>query len=327
MHLHRRTFLGSAFGVAASAMLPRVAWGHEKPPFPLYDTHAHFYSNDPSRYPFNSGAPKEYAERAVARAMAHPMTPETIFKMWDENGVALGCGVQYNTTYSTANTYLLDASRAHPDRIISIVILDPVGADAPATLEKMAREDGIAGVRFTGRPEENGEFHFLSEKAAPSWEMADRLGLAIVLMPVGNLQEMGVAMARVGEHSHRYPNVRIVLDHIGFPEPKTLPESFGLTPEHLALAGHRNVFYKYTNLLIRQLQAADVAARPFLEYVVKTYGASKMVWGSDIGNTQGTMQEFVHEALASAAGLSAEEQRALFHDTAAATFIPGGRPA
>jgi predicted TIM-barrel fold metal-dependent hydrolase len=324
MTLRRRTFLGSAFGAVASFALPRGVLGAEKPPFPLYDTHAHFFSNDIVHYPFSSGAPQAVRERIIARAMASPMTPEVVFKSWDEAGVAMGCGVQYNSTYSTDNRYLLDITRAHPDRITAIVILNPVDGATPALLGKMAREDRIAGVRFTGNPDAGGEYHFLSPAAAPSWEAANRLGLVVVLMPVS--PETAPAMARVAEHAARYPRVRIVLDHIGFPRPEATP-SFGLSPEHVALARYKNVYYKYTTLLIEQLRAAKVPTGPFLAHMVRTYGADRMVWGTDIGNTPGTMQDFVQMALASAYGLPLRDRRALFHDTAKRIFLPGGAPA
>lgn len=321
MTLHRRTFLGAAFGVAATSLLPRTAFGQAQPAFPLYDTHAHFFSNDTAHYPFKSGAPQNVAERIMARAMANPMTPDVVFKMWDECGVAMGCGVQYNSTYSTDNSYLLDITRTHPDRIVGIVILNPTDGATPGTLETMAHENRIAGVRFTGPADSAGEYVFLSPAAAPSWEAANRLGLVIVLMPVG--QPTAPAMARVAEHARRYPRVRIVLDHIGFPQPLTSP-SFGLSPEHVALAKYPNVYYKYTTLLIEQLHAAKVPAGPFLKHVVKIYGADKMVWGTDVGNTQGAMSDFVHHALDSAKGLSLRQQRAIFHDTAKRIFVPGG---
>lgn len=300
-----------------------MAFAQPKPPFPLYDTHAHFFSNDTARYPFNPGAPLSVREQIVARVMAEPMTPEMVFKLWDETGVAMGCGVQYNSIYQTDNRYLIDITRAHPDRITAIVILNPVDGSTPAMLEKMAREDRIAGVRFTGNPDAAGAFHFLSPAAAPSWEAANRLGLVVVLMPVA--PDTSAAMVRVAEHAKRYPRVRIVLDHIGFPKPEDGP-NFGLSPAHVALARHRNVYYKYTTLLIEQLNAARVATGPFLQHMVRTYGADRMVWGSDVGNTPGTMRSFVDMALASAASLSRKQQRALFHDTARRIFVPGGTP-
>lgn len=93
----------------------------------------------------------------------------------------------------------------------------------------------------------------------------------------------------------------------------------------LALKEHDNVYYKYTTLLIEQLHAAGVDERPFLEYMVKTYGSDHMTWGSDVGNTPGSMFGWVQYALASASGLSLEDQKGLFWDTAERTHVPGGR--
>src|SRR5690606_27237196 len=116
-----------------------------------------------------------------------PQTPKEVFAFWDENNIAKGAGVQYSSTYRFDNTYLLDISREHPDRIIPVVILDPLDAATPAALETMARDNKIAGVRWTGTPTAppgaaagapnttNSDFNFLSDAAAPSWEAANRL--------------------------------------------------------------------------------------------------------------------------------------------------------
>ena len=122
----------------------------------------------------------------------------------------------------------------------------------------------------------------------------------------------------------RYPNVNILLDHIGFPKAELGP-NFGLSPQHRALTRHKNVFYKYTTLLIEQLHAAKVPFGPFLEHMVQTFGAGQMTWGSDVGNTPGSMFMWVQHALDSASGLSEQQQRALFYDTAVRIHVPGGR--
>ncbi len=59
--------------------------------------------------------------------------------------------------------------------------------------------------------------------------------------------------------------------------------------------------------------------------MVKTFGANQMIWGSDVGNTPGSMFMWVQYALESAAGLPLKDQQALFHDTAERIFVPGGR--
>jgi predicted TIM-barrel fold metal-dependent hydrolase len=322
--IDRRRFIGTGLATAGVLTLPSAAFGHViKPSYKLYDTHGHFYTNDADKYPFNSRTSRYGPEIMVAKAMRFPQTPKEVFAFWDEVGVAKGAGVQYSSTYRFDNSYLLDIAAEHPERIIPVVILDPVDAETPATLQKMATENNIAGVRFTGTPAETGEFVFLSDAARPTWEMANQLGLLVVLMPIGG--DTAAAMAGVAEHAARYPNVYILLDHIGFPRPEALPDTWGLTPQHLALREHDNVFYKYTTLLIEQLHAANIEEKPFLEAMVETFGADKMTWGSDVGNTPGSMFAWVQYALASAVDLPMQAQQDLFWNTAERTHVPGGR--
>jgi predicted TIM-barrel fold metal-dependent hydrolase len=333
--LRRRTFLGSALGAAAISTLPKRAFGNViVPPFKLFDTHAHFYTNDADKYPFNSRTSRYGPEIMVAKAMRFPQTPKEVFAFWDECDIAKGAGVQYSSTYRFDNRYLLDIAKEFPDKIIPIVILDPEDSKTPDTLAQMAAQNRIAGVRWTGSPtpvpgappgpgqSTNSDFAFLSAKAAASWEAANRLGLTVVLMPIGG--DTRGAMRKVAEHAVRYPNVNILLDHIGFPRPE-VSKDHGLSPEHYALAKHKNIYYKYTTLLIEQLHEAHVPEKPFLEHMVKTFGADQMTWGSDVGNTPGSMFKWVQLALESASGLTLAQQKAMFFDTAEKIHVPGGR--
>jgi L-fuconolactonase len=321
--IRRRTFIQSALTVAAVASLPEVTWAKPLAHFRLFDTHAHFYTNEPDKYPFNAKGARFGADKMIAKAMANPMKPEVIFKLWDEAGIERGCGVQYNSTYATDNRYLLDVAAKYPQRIVPVVILAPTDAATPGSLARMAKENHISGVRFTGASDSSGNFVFLSDAALPVWETANRLGLAIVLMPIGD--KVPMAMQRVGQLAKRYPNVNIVLDHIGFPHPEQLPDTFGLTPEHLGLAGHANVYYKYTTLLIEQLRAARVDLENFMHHMVGVYGADHIVWGTDVGNSEVDLTEYIKHALDSTASLKLAQRKSIFYDTAAKVFVPGGR--
>lgn len=324
--IDRRGLLGTGIAVAGAAALPKMAFGHViVPSFKLFDTHAHFYTNDADKYPFHATRSRYGPEIMVAKAMRYPNTPKEVFEFWDECGIAKGCGVQYNSTYQTDNSYLLDVAAQYPERIIPVVITDPLTADGAAQLEKFTRQNHIAGVRWTGTPDKQGTFSFLSDAAAGSWETANRLGLVVVLMPIGG--QMAPTMATVAQFAQKYPRVNIVLDHIGFPQPKQLPATQGLTPEHVALAKLPNVYYKFTTLLIEQFLREGVELKPFVEYMVKTFSADKMVWGSDTGNTPGSRFKWCQYALDSASGLSQAQQKAMFFDTAQRVFVPGGRPA
>ncbi|WP_375201499.1 amidohydrolase family protein [Hyphococcus sp.] len=328
--IERRTLIASALAATAIAPLSgqasAMASKAKARPFKLFDCHGHFYTDDWRNYPFDAHTARYGPERMVAKAMENPMTAEKVLKFWDEAGIERGLGVQYSSTYFTDNSYLLDIAEKY-DRIIPIVILDATAADeTPATLKKMASENGIAGVRFMGVPNENNEFPFLTDAASASWEMANELGLTITLMPITRT-DPGKAIRRVGELADKYPNVGVVLDHIGFPRYGARPDSWGYLPEHLELAAHKNIHYKYTTFLIEMLLADDTPLKEFLEYTVGVYGADHMIWGSDIGNSEVDDLLFVQHALDSASGLSMEQQKALFYDTAKSLFIPGGRGA
>ncbi|MEJ0023825.1 MAG: amidohydrolase family protein [Alphaproteobacteria bacterium] len=338
--LRRRTVLASSLALAAAASLQGVARGAPLAPFKLFDTHVHFHSNDPVKYPFRA----DMAPALRADTIAHPVTPDILFKIWDDAGVERGCGVQLNFAYYTDNRYLLAVAEKYPNRISPIVVLEPADPATPAALEAMAKAYGVSGVRFAGSPDAAGNYLFLSDGAKGAWETADDLGLAVVLLPVrpDQPQILPAAMKRIGVLADKYPNVRIVLDHVGFPVAENSP-TFGFSAEHLALVAHKNVYYKYTTFLMAQLRTAGVPLKDFLNYAVGVYGADHFVWGSAVGNNEvarrGTFAggeamsnperygELVKLALDSAEGLTLAQKTAMFHNTAKGLFIPGGRAA
>ncbi len=113
--MKRRTFIASTLAAAGAASLPEMGFGKGLAPFKLFDTHAHFYTNQPDKYPFQATGARYGAERMIAKAAAKPMTPEAVFAFWDQVGIERGTGVQYNSTYGTDNSYLLDCAKAHPE--------------------------------------------------------------------------------------------------------------------------------------------------------------------------------------------------------------------
>ena len=74
--IKRRTFLASAMAAAATTALPRRSQSAGLAPFKLFDTHAHFYTNQPDKYPFNATGARYGAEKMIAKATAKPMTPQ-----------------------------------------------------------------------------------------------------------------------------------------------------------------------------------------------------------------------------------------------------------
>jgi L-fuconolactonase len=137
----------------------------------------------------------------------------------------------------------------------------------------------------------------------------------VVLMPMmsDNPRALPAAMRRIGELAARFPRLNIVLDHFGFPVAERTA-TFGFSPEHLALADHRNVHHKYSTFLLEVLRRGGVPDRDFLYFAVATYGADRVLWGSDFGNTPGEFGAFVRRALDSAVDLAPVQQRAIFYE-------------
>ncbi len=336
--VERRTFLASSLAMTAAAALPDIARAAPLAPFKLYDTHTHFHAADVARYPLRA----DISAASKADTIAHPITPDSLFKIWDAVGVERGCAVQLNFVYYTDNRYLLAVAEKYPKRITPIVILSPTDPATPAALRAMAKAYGVSGVRFAGTPDSDGNVEFLSDAAKGVWETANDLGLAVVLLPVRpvtDLRGLPAAMTRIGAFADAYPKVNIVIDHFGFPVIEKTP-TFGFSPEHLALKAHKNVYLKHTTFLIAQLQTGAVSTKDFLNYAVSAFGADHIVWGSAIGNNEVARRgqfvggaamsnpedypQLIKLALESAEGLTLAQKKAVFYDTAKGLFVPGG---
>ena len=63
----------------------------------------------------------------------------------------------------------------------------------------------------------------------------------------------------------------------------------------------------------------------FMREVVDIFGAERVMWGSDYGNTKVTYPQMVEQAIAACANLSEAERNAVLHDTGRRVF--GSAPA
>jgi len=289
---------------------------------PLYDTHAHFYTADTAMYPIDATGAREGAEALIARITADPGTPERVFSLWDAAGVRSGAAVQYNTAYKTDNRYALKIADDHPSRIGAVVILSATDPETPGKLREMALAHGVTGLRLVGFSDESGTFDFLSgDSAMATWAEAARLGLALVLMIRLNPGESPEpALIRVGELARRFETVRIVLDHCCWPGNMPGSDSVGFTPSHRALAAAANVSFKVTSLNFGRFEREGIDASCFIRAAADLYGADRLMWGSDFGNTLTNYALLAEAARRSGALLNDAERSAYFYDSGAAMF-------
>jgi L-fuconolactonase len=288
-------------------------------PFKLYDTHSHLFTNDIEHYPINTANAVEGEENLRQRILTNPSTVERILDLWDANGVEGGVGVQYNSSYKTDNSYLIDSEMRYPRRVAAVVILNSTDPGTPSKLREMVRKQGISGVRFTGFADANGAYPWLDSPAAlETWSVANTLHLSVVLMYLPPAASPA-ALDHIGALAKRYSQTKIVLDHVGWPVPTGAPE-FGLIAAYQSLAKHRNVYYKFTTINLDSIDKAAVSPAQFLRHAVEVFGANHVMWGSDFGNTKGDYADMVGRAVAATSLLTPRERRQVLHDTGRVVF-------
>lgn len=325
----RREFLISSAVALSLSARPDVGAAVAGAALPLFDAHCHLKSADLQRYPriASPGAPSygSSGASAVLPSARAGETPEVeqVIRWMDANQVEAAAAVQHRGTYGFDNHYILDCADRFPARFAPVVVLDAQDAATPAAVHDLVKTHGLAGVRLTGMATDDGQFPWLSSAAAlNTWAAANDAGLAVDLMttPPGRSPP---AIAEFKRLAQRYPRVRLVLDHVAWPNPEG-PSDYGLDALQRSLTEHGNIYYKFSTINLDFLRAAQVDAADMLQHVVQIYGADHVLWGSDIGNSAGTYAEMVNRMLAACSRLSDTQRRQVLHDTGRAVFVRGG---
>ncbi len=303
----------------------------------LFDSHAHLVADDQVRYPRNPmqrAADAPYRHPGVIGKPGghhgpHPVNevPDALRMlqwMQDENVDGM-VAVQKRMIYRLDNSYILDSSDLYPELFSAVVILDAEDDATPALVRQYVQNNGLAGVRFFGGRKPDGSMPWLnSPEALRTWDVAQEFGLVIdleVLSEGGG----GPSIPAIIALARKYPNIRIVLDHLLEPEmTEGHGEHYGLDARYETLAGEKNIFFKFTSINLDICREENIPADKVLRRAVDLYGADHVMWGSDIGTSSGTYKEMVQRFLDSAVLLNPQEKAAVFHDTGKCVFVKGG---
>lgn len=285
----------------------------------LFDAHAHFFTNDIDRYPVDLTGAREGRDALLARLERDPATAERVFALWDVSGVTGGAAVQYNTVYKTDNSYTVDVADAHRDRTSAVLILAAADPATPEKLRLTAQGHNVSGLRLFGYPDAEGEYPWLDSSAAlATWDVAADLGLHMVLMYAPGVPSEA-ALGRIVALARRYPDTVIALDHCGWPGIKNgVAGTIG--PEHRALADVPNIHFKFTQINFNRFAEAGIDPAGFVRLLVDSYGAGRVMWGSDYGNTKNSYVEMVHEAIKATGLLDEGERDQVLHANGARLF-------
>lgn len=285
----------------------------------LFDTHAHFFTNDTERFPIDVTGAREGEAEVRARIARDPATAERLLALWDQCGVTGGAAVQYNTIYKTDNSYTLSVADVNHHRVSAVLILRAEFPETPEQLRALATRHNVCGLRLFGFPDADGSYPWLDSPAAmKTWEVAASLGLTMVIMYAPG-KPTRAALHRIIALARRFPKTVIALDHCGWPGVENgVAGTIG--PEHLELVDVPNIVFKFTQINLNRFRETGIDAARFVRLIVDTYGASRVMWGSDYGNTKDAYPDMVAQAVAATSLLSATERAQVLHDNGAKLF-------
>ncbi|MFD5628419.1 amidohydrolase family protein [Streptomyces sp. NPDC127072] len=272
----------------------------------IVDAHCHIISDDLTRYPKAPIGGKQ-SEWAATR----PVTAEGMVSRMDETGIDQAVLVQATTNYGYDNSYVLDSCRRRPDRFVAVGTVDPLRPDAAASLKAAVGDGGLAGVRlFTSGSTvpTQGEW-FVAPETFPFWEQAGELGLPVCLQ-----MRLGPATRQLVELLERFPGVKVLLDHIGYPDIAASPARAGAEVAQLGV--HPGLHLKLTHRNLERLRDAAEEAADFLGPVVEAFGAGRIAWGSNLPAAEQSLPELLGLAREVLAGLPERDQREIFAGTA-----------
>src|SRR5262249_42420158 len=246
-------------------------------------------------------------------------TVEDLVRAMDAGGVNHACIVQRATIYGYDNRYALDAVAAFPERFVPIVVLDAQDPASPRMLEQLATERRLGGLRI-GRPEltEKDTAWLDSDEALGLWRAASDLGLPVTVILYRRNNEAG-RTALLGI-ARQFRDVPILIDHVGVPHASTpetrfaasqgiqyivpQPPGFGIAETVAQFGDLDQVHFKITDINFDRLEEEHFDRAAFVRALADRFGAERLLWGSDVGQSPAPYAEKLERLHAAARTLS-----------------------
>lgn len=230
----------------------------------IVDTHVHVWEIDPPKYPVGPTAPtwNSYPDE--------PGTADELLAEMDAHSVDWTVLVQ--TSWSTwDNGYISDSVERFPDRFIGHGLIDPQDPNNAEQVRYWVKERGLVGFRFHPMyyPDEK---ILLTQQNGPMWEEIAALGAIIQFHLRAEFADQVATIAQ------RYPHLKLILDHMGYPQLDAEETAFQPIVE---LARYDNIYLKLSDVAGRSNEAFPYAdVHSFIEKLLSVFGAERTVWGT-----------------------------------------------
>ncbi len=271
----------------------------------VIDVHCHVVSPDRARYPLApiGGKQSDWSSE-------RPTTPEQLLAAMDGAGVSKAAVVQASTAYGHDSSYLADSIARYPERFTGVFSIDPLDANALATMDHWIAR-GMTGLRvFTTGSTMPGQQTWLDdERAFPVWDKAGKLGLPIAVQMTAD----GIPLLlKIVE---RFPRTSFLLDHLARPVITDGPP-YAKAASLFGLADYPSVYLKLTSRTVEHCQSGQATPQTFMPKLVAAFGAGRILWGSNFPAHDATLPHILKETLHVLSVLDPADQAMILSGTA-----------
>lgn len=230
----------------------------------IVDTHVHVWEIDPPRYPIGPTAP------GWKSMPDEPGTADELIADMDANGVQWSVLVQ--TSWSTwDNGYIADSVARFPNRFVGHGLIDPLAPNNAEVARYWVKERGLVGFRFHPMYYPDQKVLIRPENDA-LWEELASLDAVIQFHTFANDADQIATIAT------RYPNMRLIIDHMGYPKVDEPMEAFAPI---IDLSRFDNIIFKLSDVKGRSKEEFPYRdVHPFVKALLDAFGSQRTIWGT-----------------------------------------------
>ncbi|CAN7638505.1 amidohydrolase family protein [Mesorhizobium amorphae] len=289
---------------------------------PIIDAHHHLWDLGLGRHPWLAATARERGGLGELGPLRRNYLPEDYRRDAGRQDVVGTVHVEAgwasdDCVGETRWLEMLDKSRGIAARYVVHVPL--ASREAPALLEAQAAFDRVVGVRDILSWDPDPARRFASRDGImddPAW----RAGLAL-LARHSLLFDLMVFPRQLGDAARlaaAFPDQQFVLNHCGSPIDRDAEGMRRWRDALRLLAEHDNVAIKISDLVAYDHDWTLDSLRPVVVHCIDCFGAQRAMFGSDfpVAGLHASFDEVYDSFKIIAAGLSADEQTALFFGNA-----------
>ena len=245
----------------------------------ICDSQVHIWGKETEKRPWAPGG------RELVREMGHRQEPigyEELKNLMDEAGVHRALIVP-PTWDMDRNDLGLEAAEKYPDRfglISRVPLLNPkVGKEV---LYKLQDIPAAKGVRLTFFRKEEATWLF-DGTADWYWPLAEELGVPTMI-------HAAKFAPQVAEIAQTFPNLRLILDHMGVPGGTKDDDCRPYVAGTVGLARFSNISVKLSSLPAKTTEPYPYKnLQEYVRDLVEAFGPERCYWGTDLSRILGVV--------------------------------------